>query len=200
MAIGSSTDYSGKIRVDPSTDTQSGSIGLTPYVPQYAQGTKEETYAWLQTIGVHLLNQEEITINHFLTPNSAKIPHSPFATQTFSIENLFLFFMLLKMSKTPDGLKTASNLLTKYMDSNVKIIDVIERAGVSHPITACLAHMLAADFMHSRNLLDDASYLHQVSHVTSVFDKIYPLQWLSGVSTLVQAVNPAGILKNLPGE
>lgn len=119
------------------------------------------------------------------------------ATQSFSMENLILILFLVKLSKTPEGMKTLERIAVKYLDSCARIVESVESACHQNWLTALNNQHIAAAIAHRIGLIDDGGYIKIVEHYRSVFDKQYVLGGVEALGTLViqgvQAAAPGGI-------
>lgn len=119
---------------------------------------------------------------------------SPLPSEPISLEGAVLALLILKLSKTPEGMKSLERIAIKYMDSCARIVESIQDASHSNWLTALNNQHMAAAISHRIGLIDDGAYIKILDHYRSVFDKMFGLAAASevmeatvtGVTTLVQ--------------
>ena len=140
------------------------------------------------------LDGKEIADEVWATPE-LHVAFSP-ATQELSLENLFLVVAIVKLSKTPEGMKHLKDIIIKYLDSCARIIESVQDACHSNWLTALDNQFITATIAHRIGLVDDGGYIRIVEHYRGVFDKMLisdvALGTLSGVTTLVQGSKAPG--------
>ena len=115
---------------------------------------------------------------------------SPLPSEPISLEGVVLALLLLKLSKTPEGMKTLERIAIKYLDSCARIIESVQDASHSNWLTALNNQHMAAAISHRIGLIDDGAYVKIMDHYRSVLDKMFLLssvsETITGVTTLVQ--------------
>lgn len=141
------------------------------------------------------LDGELIADEVYATPEN-HLAFSP-ATQDLSFENLFLVVALIKLMKTPEGMKSLERIVIKYLDSCSQIVASVESACHQNWLTALNNQHIAAAIAHRIGLIDDGGYIKIMEHYRAVFDKMYLLGGLESLGTLViqgaQAAAPGGV-------
>lgn len=126
--------------------------------------------------------------DHFYHENH--VVFSPITEKKMTLENMLLIGVIVKLSKTPEGLKVLRDVAVKYLDSCAKIIDSVQAASAQNWLTALNNQHMSAGIAHRIGLLDDGAYLKVVDHYRNVFDKMFTLaaitDTLGSVGTLVQ--------------
>lgn len=121
---------------------------------------------------------------------------SPLNAELLSFENLALLLLIVKLSKTPEGIKTLKELAIKYLDSCARIVESVEDACHSNWLTALNNQHIAASIAHRIGLIDDGSYMKIMEHYRSVFDKMWEKSFIENtvgsITTLVQGSKTAG--------
>lgn len=119
----------------------------------------------------------------------------PGTSELASIENVLLAGLVIKLSKTKEGLKMLERIIIKYLESCAKIVASVEDACHSNWLTALNNQHIALAISHKMGLVDNASYVKIMTHYRSVFDKMFILQTagkgIEGLHTLVQGAKVA---------
>jgi hypothetical protein len=118
------------------------------------------------------------------------VAFSPATQETLSLENIMLALIILKLSKTPEGMKSLERIAIKYLDSCARIVESVENACHSNWLTALNNQHIATAISHRIGLIDDGGYIKIMEHYRAVFDKLLisdvALGTLTGIATLVQ--------------
>lgn len=102
--------------------------------------------------------------------------YSPFSAETFTLDNAVMAIAIMKLIKTPDGVKTIEKLFIKHMESLTKMLDSIEGSGNTNWVTAGYSQIMASNLLHRFGLVNDGDHLRLTDHVRVTFDKM----WQSG--------------------
>ena len=113
----------------------------------------------------------------------------PGTGQTLTLENALLVALIMKLSKTPEGLKTLEGLAVKYLDSCARIVSSVEGACHSNWLTALNNQHIALGICHKLGLVGDHSYIKTMEHYRAVFDKMLIKGYVvEGLHTLTNVV------------
>lgn len=121
---------------------------------------------------------------------------SPMPQNVFTVENIGFILLVVKLSKTPEGIKTLERIALKYLDSCTKIISSIQESCSGNWLTALNNQHITVGMTHRIGLLDDGAYIKIFEHYRAVFDKMWEKSFITdtvgSVTTLVQGSKAGG--------
>lgn len=113
----------------------------------------------------------------------------PGTGQTLTLENALLVALIMKLSKTKEGLQILERITIKYLDSCARVVASVEDACHSNWLTALNNQHIALGICHKLGLVGDHSYINTMEHYRAVFDKMLTQKYIvEGLSTLQHVV------------
>jgi hypothetical protein len=115
---------------------------------------------------------------------------------TSKISSVFLLIMLIKLSKTPEGLKVVQQLATKYLDNIGEIIKGIHFSSSSNVYTALINAYTAQPIYMRLGLMSPRDCTQNRAWIDHVMGEMLKAAYfkdsLSGLTTLVNSTSTGG--------